>query len=327
MLRVGLNPYGISYSVGLQGQGTPRANPRPLGLAGYLDLAEEIGARTVELPTKLLEPLDEAAFGRLRERLRAREMAVVLSQGSPTDGVDASLAHAPALGASVIRMSLTRVLCGDRAAPDCRWIDVVVAVKKALKEAASRAAGHGLALAIENHQDFTSAELLELCAQSGDNVGITLDTGNALAVGEDPLHFAETVAPRVRHVHLKDYRAQWTDEGYRLVRCAIGDGAVRFAELAQILSRSREDLTACIEPGALSARPIRLLTPGWWEGYPDHSARALAAGLAAARVRRLGEDEEWRTPWEREEGPQEIVRYEMDMLHRSVSNLKNLGLM
>ena len=38
-----------------------------------------------------------------------------------------------------------------------------------------------------------------------------------------------TIAPHVRYLHLKDYRVQFTDEGYRLVRCAIGDGAVPFA--------------------------------------------------------------------------------------------------
>ena len=36
--------------------------------------------------------------------------------------------------------------------------------------------------------------------------------------------------PHVRYLHLKDYRVQFTDEGYRLVRCAIGDGAVPFRD-------------------------------------------------------------------------------------------------
>ena len=32
MLDVGLNPYGLTYTLGLQGQGTPRANPNGRGL-------------------------------------------------------------------------------------------------------------------------------------------------------------------------------------------------------------------------------------------------------------------------------------------------------
>lgn len=325
MLRVGLNPYGITYSVGLQGRGTPRANPNPLGLAGYLDLAEEIGAKCIEFPVALLPKDDADALARLRERLAARKMTPVLSQASPVSGVEDSVRCAVALGARVIRMNLTSVLCGDRAGPDCRWSEIVAALRPALREAAARAGERDLDLAMENHQDFTSTELMELCHVSGANVGVCLDTGNALAVGEDPIDFAETVAPRVRHVHLKDYRAQWTDEGYRLIRCAVGDGAIPFAQIAARFAD--REVTAAIEPGALAARHIRLLDPGWWEGYPDRSARALAAGLRAARVRRLANDADGRTPWEQEAESAEIVRYEMEMLRKSVANLKRLRLM
>src|SRR3712207_7685081 len=54
-----------------------------------------------------------------------------------------------------------------------------------------------------------------LFRSAGESVGITLDCGNAFAVAESPLSFARTVAPRVHHVHLKDYRVQFSDEGFR----------------------------------------------------------------------------------------------------------------
>jgi hypothetical protein len=155
-------------------------------------------------------------------------------------------------------------------------------------------------------------------------VGITLDTGNSFPVAEAPLDFARTVAPRVRHVHLKDYRVQFTGEGYRLVRCAIGDGAVPFAELVEVLGR---DLTASLEPGALEARHIRLFTADWWRGYPPVEARQLAAALRAAQVNRLGSDEDHRTPWERGVTGDELIRYERDMMRSSAANLRALGLM
>ena len=68
-----------------------------------------------------------------------------------------------------------------------------------------------------------------------------------------------------RHVHLKDYRVQLTDEGFRLVRCAIGDGAVPFPEMVAILAEHHETLPAVLEPGALEARHVRLFTPDWWQ--------------------------------------------------------------
>ena len=79
---------------------------------------------------------------------------------------------------------------------------------------------------IENHQDFTSRELAAFCQRLGPAVRIVLDTGNTFPVAEAPLDFVEVVAPYVAYVHLKDYRVQPTGDGFRLVRCAIGDGAV-----------------------------------------------------------------------------------------------------
>ena len=48
-LTVGVNPYGLTYTLGLQGAGTPRANPHATGLDGFLAMATEIGARAVEI--------------------------------------------------------------------------------------------------------------------------------------------------------------------------------------------------------------------------------------------------------------------------------------
>lgn len=325
MLRVGLNPFGIAYTVGLQGKNTARANPNGIGLDGFVGLAEAIGARAIELPVAMLEPLGEAGLHRLQERLAARDLSSVLS--SPMQLKEAGVACAHALNARVIRMSLTDVLCGDRAQKGDLWPEIVDNTRCALEASARLAADHGLQVAIENHQDFTSGELLEMSEAAGPNVGICFDIGNALAVGEDPCAFARTVAPRVKHVHLKDYRAQWTDEGYRLVRCALGDGTVLFPEVVRILGEHHPTLTASIEVGALAARHVRLLNPEWWQGYPPRSVHDLAAGLRAARVRRLDENEKWQTPWETEAPPHEIVRYEREMLNKSVANLKNLGLM
>ena len=45
MLQIGLNPYGLTYVLGLQGQGTPRANPNGRGLEGFIEIAQELGAQ------------------------------------------------------------------------------------------------------------------------------------------------------------------------------------------------------------------------------------------------------------------------------------------
>ena len=326
-LTVGLNPYGLTYSLGLQGAGTPRANPGGTGLEGLLAVAGEIGARAVEIHNPWLTELGSAERQALRPRLDDLGLLPVVS-AALVEGVDAPLENAVDIGARTIRLGLSPVLCGARDAfGAAQWAQLIAEIRAALGLLAPAAAEHGITVAIENHQDFGSAELVAFCEEAGDNVGITFDTGNAFPVAESPLAFTRNAASRIRHVHLKDYRVQFTDEGYRLVRCAIGDGAVPFREIFDILLADGRTLTASLEPGALEARHVRLFTPGWWRGYAPKDARSLAETLNAARVNLLPEDADYRTPWERESPGEDLIAYERDMMLRSAANMRALGLM
>ena len=327
MLRLGLNPYGLTYHLGLQGRDTPRANPAGRGLEGFIAIATELGARTLEIFDPWLQHLSDGDIRALRGRLEGLGMMPIVSAGlHGMAPIESAFRSAGLLGAKTIRLGLSPVLCGDRNAWGEKWSEFNTTVRAALKQWGPRAADTGTVLAIENHQDFTSAELVAFCEMAGPGVGITFDTGNTFPVAEAPLDFTRRIAPFVRHVHLKDYRVQFTDEGYRLVRCAIGDGAVPFFELLAILAWHHASLTAVLEPGALEARHVRLLTPDWWHGYAPKPAHELAACLKAAQRNRLPDDADYRTPWERQDDAN-LESYELDMIRRSAANMAELGIM
>ena len=325
-LLTGLNPYGLTYHLGLQGLGTSRANPDGKGLEGFIALATELGGRALELWEGWLKDMPDADLAALRRRLDALGMARVVSSGLQQGDMPHLIRAAQALDARFIRFALTPILCGDRAAAGPRWGELVDSVREKLGRYAPMAAAQGLTILIENHQDFTSDELVAFCDEFGPAVRIVYDTGNSFPVAEAPLDFTRVVAPYVRHVHLKDYRVQWTDEGLRLVRCAIGDGAVPFREMFAILGEHHAQMTCVLEPGALEARHVRLFTPDWWRGYPPKSAERLAACLLAARRNRLADDADWRTPWERGDDAS-LEAYELGMIRRSAANMKSLGIM
>ena len=325
-LRVGLNPYGASYTVGLLRPASGRTAPAPLGLWGFVELARTTGARCIELDGRWLTALTDADVARLGESLKQSGMTIVCSDWlvqRPGETLEVAIRCARALGASLLRLHLTPVLEGARAALDTRWEQMLGHARATLKVEAHRAADVGLPLAIENHQDLTSEELIDIACESGGNVGLVFDTGNPFAVGEDPIAFAVRAATWIRHVHLKDYIAQFTSDGYRLVRCPIGDGCVPLKEIAEMLP---PDLTASIEPGALEARHIRLFAPGWWRGYPPRPAIELATALGRLQHRKLREDADWRTPWERGVHGKPLVDYEMAQIRRSAENLKAIGI-
>jgi sugar phosphate isomerase/epimerase len=325
-VRFGLNPYGLTYYLGLQGRGTPRANPKPAGLEGFVALTEEVGGRVIELADSWLKELDEGRLQALRARLEKSDITPVVSSGLHHGDVDACLRYAHALGATYVRLALTPILRGERAAAGQQWHDLVRSTHEKLGAAAPKAEAAKVTLLIENHQDFTSRELVGFCEKYGPAVRIVYDTANSFPVAEAPLDFTRVVAPYVRYCHAKDYLVQFTDEGIRLVRCPTGDGAVPFKELFALLGEHNRTMLAAIEIGALEARHVKLLTPDWWQGYAPKQASELAACLLAARRNRLADDADWRTPWERN-ADHELVDYELGQMRKSIANMKSLGLM
>jgi sugar phosphate isomerase/epimerase len=325
MLSIGLNPYGLAYTLGIYGAGTPRANTTPWTVDQYAALAESLNVHGIELHAPHLYSLQDDQLGRFRDRFAQRQWWTVLARPAWTGDWPRTIQVAKLLGTKVIRMHLTPVLCGDRTDPKEPWPRRVNQVRRNLKEVATRLADHDLKAAIENHQDFCSEELAELCESTGPNVGITLDTANPLAVGEDPVDFANIVAPRLLHLHLKDYVVQWTDQGYRLIRCPTGSGCIPFPEIAALF-KDRQ-ITAAIEIGALEARHIKCFDPSYWTHNPPRTVQQFSKCLAAARCKILPEHQDHRTPWEKNAPPEEITHYERTQVQQSVTNLRSLGLL
>ena len=120
---------------------------------------------------------------------------------------------------------------------------------------------------------------------------------------------------------------QFTDEGYRLVRCAIGDGAVPIAAMldlfrahhaeadARCWSRARWRRGMCASCGRNGGR-----------FYPPQVAHRRSPPASPRRsVNRLADDADYRTPWETgEDGA--IADYELAMIRRSAANMRALGL-
>lgn len=225
----------------------------------------------------------------------------------------------------IVRVVMTGILCGDRRTLASGWSAHYEAVLQILKSVAPYARDLGVAIAVENHQDATSYDLVRLCEEAGpDFAGICLDTGNSLAVCEDPLAAARRMAPYVRHVHLKDYRVYFAPDGFRLARCAAGDGVVNFRQILQILADAPHPLLPGIEVGAQAHRHVTLLQDDWWTPYGSRSIDDLLAVLRILWAHALPSDRDWRTLWEKGAPSAAVVRDEMRTFLKSVSYFRSL---
>jgi hypothetical protein len=155
--------------------------------------------------------------------------------------------------------------------------------------------------------------------------GICLDTGNPLSVGEGPEETARKLAPLIKHLHLKDYTIHFAPEGYRLVRCAAGDGCIDFASILDaVKDNGFPDLLPGCEIAAQATRTIPLLEASWWDCYPERSAAALIPALRILWQYGRPMDEPYSSAWERGEDSDVVCAEEWKVLRRSVEYFRGL---
>ena len=312
-MRIGLAVYGTTFSMGLHpASGRPVIRPQQV-----MEQALAAGLSGVELPISLFEGEDVTAVARYA---REHNLFITLATGGyKPEKLAADIALAAHLEARTVRTVVGGAkIGGDRRPLSGRWQSFLQGILAGLRQATLNAERADVNLTIENHQDLASEELLWLCESIGSRrFGITLDTGNSLATAEEPVNFARRVAPYVKHVHLKDYQVYLSTEGYRLVRCPLGQGVVDFPALFGILSATCPDITMSIELGALEARHVRVLADDYWPDYPPRSASQLALVLRFVldNVRQAGD---WRTPFERNEPVEAVIAYEDQQLTASL---------
>jgi sugar phosphate isomerase/epimerase len=326
-LPIGLAAHGFSYLCGFVGAGTSRACPNSYDVYALMDLAVSHGLSGVEFPPEWgLQSLERADLERTRAYAEARGLFIVIDSGV-VDVADlrSLLPAAAALGAPVVRVLVSTILCGDRRAVRATWPGHLAEITRRLRSVRDLAEELGVSIAIENHQDITSEELVALLEEVGSaRVGVNLDAINPLAVVEDPPAFARRVAPYIKNVHLKDYRIYSTPEGFRLVRCAIGDGVLDVPALFALLRRAVPEAPVSIELGALYARHVRFLEDDFWPGYPPRRVEDILPVLRLRESHARPGDEDWRTPWERDAPGEEVAVFERVQFERSVAFLRAL---
>jgi sugar phosphate isomerase/epimerase len=199
----------------------------------FLERAEQAGLQGVQLSADLFGPGDYSSVFVLRARAEERGLHVELAASGwdPAElGEVVRAAHL--LGCGVVRVAVGE---GRPADPDDLEDDLQRAAVS-LRSAAALAKRYDIWLAVENHRDMTSGELLRFISTVDEEcVRVCLDTGNSLAVLEDPVAAAAALAPHALTVHLKDYRVVTAADGVRLVPCPLGEGVVDLQEILKIV--------------------------------------------------------------------------------------------
>ncbi|MBT4100402.1 MAG: sugar phosphate isomerase/epimerase [Gemmatimonadetes bacterium] len=162
-------------------------------------------------------------------KVRARELGIALevaSRGTEPSKMSLVLELARQLGAGVVRTTIGRT--GSE--------EVIAGAAADLRHVAEDFEACGIALAVENHEDLTAAQVVDLLQRvDSAAVGAVYDSGNSIPFYQDPVEEARLLAPWVRTTHIKDHILVKDGESTWSVGTALGQGRIPLAEIIDVL--------------------------------------------------------------------------------------------
>ena len=216
--------------------------------ADFVDRASALGVDGVSLESCFFESLDPGYLSRIKDVLDDKGLERVLAWGHP-DGLEAGRSHgawremnalvpkARHMGADIMRIVASSLQF--RHEPHGPQIEAIVGM---LRESVRIAADHGVVLAIENHIDYTSAEIEEILDRVGsDHLKVNFDTGNTLRMMEDPVAAARRLGPHTVATHTKDVEAcrhVRPEEWYFFSSVPVGTGLIDIPGVVRALQES-----------------------------------------------------------------------------------------
>lgn len=285
-------------------------NDRPAGQIGLGVVIHSYGIRAADKSSHFDDPLtflehchglgaagvqtslgvrDEAAATKLRERAEALGMYLEASVRLPkaageVERFTAEVRTARMCGAKVAR---TVLLSGRRyevfkTAEEFRRFSAQAA--ETLQLARPVVERQEVHLAVENHKDLEAPALAELIRSVGSpQIGVCLDTGNNLALLENPSETVAALAPFIVTTHVKDMGVEEYPEGFLLSEMPLGTGFLDLPRLFAELRQARPGVRFNLE--MITRDPLRIpcLTPGYWATLEHVPGRRLAAALAQVR--------------------------------------------
>ncbi len=240
-----------TYSFYLHGIGQAWADfklpwPRQMSTFELFDETVRLGLDGLHLDDGVLENLDASYLQEVGTAARERGLYLEYNFSMDLAGrgigiqhdLDEAIATARTLGADIVKVSMDlkrpRPVSASRFHPDV--MGQIKSFASRLKASAPAAEATGIVIAVENHCDSFSEEILWLLERvDSPVVGACIDTVNALMVMEDPMQAIENLAPRSFTNHFRDDRIKFQRYGFKLTGTAVGEGDIDMQRAYKII--------------------------------------------------------------------------------------------
>jgi len=277
-----------TYSYGIHWRAA-RTNTPDLpftNLSQFLDVCHGIGAAGVQigLDNTSAETADEIRRKCGFYHLYFEGIVSLPKDNSDTERFERDIRTAKAAGAAVVRsaaLSGRRYETFDSADAfrefATRSIRSIALAEPILKR-------NRVKLALENHKDWRVPELLDLLKRfDSEYIGICVDTGNSIALLEDPMKVIEAYAPFAFSVHLKDMALRPYGDGFLLAEVPLGEGMLDIPAMVALLLKANPRVWLNLEMITRDPLKVPCLTDKYWAAMSGVPASELAATLGLVK--------------------------------------------
>jgi len=205
-------------------------------------------------------------------------------EAKDADRFDAQLRQSQSAGIDVVRIALLsgRRYETFRSAEEFQRFKT--RCEQALTRVARSAARHKVRVAVENHKDFRVREFVDMLHRvDSEFVGVCLDTGNNIALLEDPWFVVDTLAPLTFSVHLKDMAVESSADGFLLAEVPLGRGLLDLHRIVRRVHHARPHARFHLEMITRNPLSIPCLADDYWRTLAEVPGIDLARTLRLVR--------------------------------------------
>lgn len=274
--------FGTRLSVDRTHGGPDRAD-NPLG---FLEYCAKLGAGGMQMA---LGTRDTAYCSRLRERAETLSMFVEASIRAPRDQADlprfeGELRTAKECGATVVRTAMLGGRRYETFSSSAAFREFASNSYRSLTLAEPVVARLGLKLAVENHKDWRVDELLDILRRlDSPHVGVCLDTGNSIALLEQPMAVVDALAPFAFSTHIKDMGVEEYPDGFLLSEVPLGEGFLDMGSIVAKVRKAHPKTRFILEMITRDPLKVPCLTDKYWATFENVPPLDLAHSLKMVR--------------------------------------------
>jgi len=267
---------------------------RPHDAYEFLEYCNALGAGGIQASLSSLEP---DYLKKLRARAEQLAMYIEVMSDLPKQedatAFERSIKAAKDVGAVCVRTAALGGRRYENFSKLSEWQTFVTQTLGAIDRALAVVSREKIPLAIENHKDWTAQELAALMKdKSSEYLGVCLDTGNNIALLDNPMDAIEMLAPYALSTHFKDMAVEPYADGFLLSEVPLGEGMIDLKSAAATIQRSHPKTRFTLEMITRNPLEVPCLTDKYWVTFPDRNGKYLAVTLrmvrdSAARLQHL----------------------------------------